>query len=438
MEGKAETTTTMYLRRALQLAKKGRGAVSPNPLVGAVLVKDGKVIGEGFHRKYGEKHAEAHAIEDAKKKGHSVEGADLYCTLEPCCFTGPGKHQPPCTELILRSRIARVFVCTLDPNPRVRGKGIQILRNGGVEVMVGDLSSEALALNEGFFTYQILKRPFIHLKIAQSIDGRIAALEGDSRWITDEQARRLVHQLRSTYDAVLVGKNTVRVDDPELTVRLVRGRNPYRFVLDTHLELPLSSRIFHLKDPERTIVITAMPPAAAPLDGGSFRRKWGALEALGVRVLPVPPAESTEALPSPLRPSLPPFSSRPYLPNMLSRLGDLGIRSILVEGGASVFTSFLRENLFDRITFFIAPMVIGKGIEGIGDLGIRRIAEHLRFEQMRYRRIGNQIMLDGYRMGFHEELHRIALPSFQEQSSRHAEPLSPVPSCIGSTLGRGR
>ncbi|MCX7787927.1 MAG: bifunctional diaminohydroxyphosphoribosylaminopyrimidine deaminase/5-amino-6-(5-phosphoribosylamino)uracil reductase RibD [Spirochaetes bacterium] len=409
MEGKESHKATQFLRRALQLAWKGHGFVSPNPLVGAVLVKDGNIIGEGFHRKYGEKHAEAWAFEDAKKKGYSVEGADLYCTLEPCCFTGPEKHQPPCTDLILRNRIARVFVCTLDPNPQVRGKGIQILRDAGVEVNVGILSSEALRLNEGFFTYQIMNRPFVHLKIAQSIDGRIAALEGDSRWITDERARRRVHILRSTYDAVLVGKNTVQVDDPELTVRLVPGRNPYRVVLDTHLKLPLSSRIFHTKDPDRTIVIAATPsvsPKQTSIEKGPIEEKRKALEELGVRVILVPAT-----------------SHRPSLSVVLSRLGDLGIRSILVEGGASVFTSFLQETLFDRISFFLAPMVIGKGIEGIGDLGIRRISDHLRLDRIRFRRIGNQIMIEGYRPGFYEKLFQVAVPSSLSTIKQNGAPI---------------
>ena len=433
MEGKDHTSPIRFLRRALELAWKGRGKVSPNPMVGAVLVKDGKIIGEGFHRTYGGKHAEAWAIEDAKRKGFSVEGADLYCTLEPCCFTGPEKHQPPCTDLLIRNRIKRVFLCTLDPHPRVRGKGVRILQEAGIEVQVGILASQALSLNEGFFTYQILGRPFVHLKIAQSIDGRIAALEGDSRWITDERARKMVHRLRATYDAVLVGKNTARVDDPELTVRLVQGRNPYRIVLDTHLELPLSSRIFHLPDPQRTIVVAETPTAlpegfhsevwgsealysealnSAVLNSevravqsarASFEKKRRSLEALGVRVLEVAQKRQPTGLLD--------------LSAVLSRLGELGIRSILVEGGAKVFTSFLREGLFDRITFFIAPMVIGKGIEGIGDLGIRKIAEHLRFEGVRFRRLGNQLVLDGYRVGFFEDLYKATMPVPHELSA---------------------
>jgi diaminohydroxyphosphoribosylaminopyrimidine deaminase/5-amino-6-(5-phosphoribosylamino)uracil reductase len=497
MEGKDHTSPIRFLRRALELAWKGRGKVSPNPMVGAVLVKDGKIIGEGFHRTYGGKHAEAWAIEDAKRKGFSVEGADLYCTLEPCCFTGPEKHQPPCTDLLIRNRIKRVFLCTLDPHPRVRGKGVRILQEAGIEVQVGILASQALSLNEGFFTYQILGRPFVHLKIAQSIDGRIAALEGDSRWITDERARKMVHRLRATYDAVLVGKNTARVDDPELTVRLVQGRNPYRIVLDTHLELPFSSRIFHLPDPQRTIVVTETPTAlpevfhselrgsealhsealnSAVLNSevravqsarASFEKKRRSLEALGVRVLEVAPkrqpdsSERSQTLNPPLElqagsqaglqkvlqeetqassraehHARPPASllagphegsqtgpqARPPaglldLSAVLSRLGELGIRSILVEGGAKVFTSFLREGLFDRITFFIAPMVIGKGIEGIGDLGIRKIAEHLRFEGVRFRRLGNQLVLDGYRVGFFEDLYKATMPVPHELSA---------------------
>ncbi len=337
--------------------------------------------GQGFHHAYGEKPAETLAIEAALDP---VAGADLYCTLEPCCFTGPEKHQPPCTDLIIRSGIRKVFIAMLDPNPKVRGNGVEILRQKGVEVSVGILADEARRLNEGFITYHTLGRPFVHLKIAQTLDGRIAAKEGDSRWITDEHARRRVHQWRARYDAVLIGKNTVQVDDPELTVRFVEGRNPIRVVLDSTLSLPLDRKIFHPSDPENTLIVT----------GPDFDlQKRKALEKGGITVLSVSydPEKGDE------------LSQRLDLSEVLTALGDRGIRSILVEGGGALFTSFLKSAVYDRITFFIAPRVLGTGINTFGDLGFTKISQAIRLEQIRTRCIGTQIQVDGYRPGFLKE-----------------------------------
>ena len=388
-----------YMKRALKLARRGSGKVSPNPLVGAVVVKDGRVLGEGFHRAYGEKHAETRAIESAIEP---VAGADLYCTLEPCCFTGPEKHQPPCTDLIIRSGIRKVFIAMLDPNPKVRGKGVEILRQKGVEVSVGILADEARRLNEGFITYHTLGRPFVHLKIAQTLDGRIASKEGDSRWITDEHARRQVHQWRARYDAVLIGKNTVQVDDPELTVRFVEGRNPIRVVLDSTLSLPLDRKIFHPPDPEKTFIVT----------GPDFDlQKRKALETRGITVLSVSyDLEKGDEL-----------FRRLNLGEVLTALGDRGIRSILVEGGGALFTSFLKSTVYDRITFFIAPRVLGTGINTFGDLGFTKISQAIRLEQIRIRHICTQIQVEGYRPGFLKETEVGLVPGSETVPSRFQE-----------------
>ena len=243
------------MSRAISLARRGVGKTAPNPLVGAVIAKRNHIIGEGWHRQYGGNHAEKEALDAVFAAGKSPAGADLYCTLEPCCFTASDKHQPPCTDLIINSGIRRVVIANHDPNPKVNGGGKRILEQAGVTVQSGLLADQGEILNEGFFTFHRLGRPFIRLKIAQSIDGRIAAAGGDSRWITDEAARRLVHRMRSRHDAVLIGRGTALTDDPELTVRLVRGVNPVRVVLDSKLSLPDSARILALPDPEKTLIL---------------------------------------------------------------------------------------------------------------------------------------------------------------------------------------
>ncbi|GMO51339.1 MAG: hypothetical protein Pg6C_16030 [Treponemataceae bacterium] len=230
------------MARAMTLARRGAGKTSPNPLVGAVVAKNGAALGEGWHKQYGGKHAEAEALDAARAAGFSPKGADIYCTLEPCCFTSPQKHQPPCTDLLIKSGIRRAIIANLDPNPRVNGQGAEKLRRAGIIVENGLLTREGEALNEGFFTFQRLGRPFVRLKIAQSLDGRIACASGDSRWITDEAARKIVHKMRARHDAVLIGRGTVLADDPELTVRLVRGHNPLRVVLDSRLAVPPAAR----------------------------------------------------------------------------------------------------------------------------------------------------------------------------------------------------
>lgn len=356
-----------WMRRAFDLAKLGEGSVSPNPMVGAVIVKDGRIVGEGFHRRYGGRHAEAEAIGSATG---SLAGATLYCTLEPCCYTSPEKHQPPCTDLIVRSGLGRVVIANADPNPKVNGEGVRRLREAGIEVAAGLLSEEGERLNEVFFTCMREGRPFVHLKIAQSLDGRIAAVNGDSRWITDEAARKRVHAMRAASDAVIVGIGTVAADDPGLTVRDVPGKNPFRVVLDSSLSVSPAARIFDPSDPERTLVFCTS--AADP-------EKRGRIEATGARVFETAAGKNGGV----------------DLPEVLRTLLGLGLRSVLVEGGAGVFTSFLREGLCDRLSVFVAPVLIGKGIEAVGDLGVEFVKHAKRLTEVEIETIGDQVLVRG-------------------------------------------
>ena len=355
------------------MARRGRGTTSPNPMVGAVLAKDGRVIGEGWHRRYGGAHAEAEVIQAVLAAGLSPAGADLYCTLEPCCFTAPDKHQPPCTGLIIESGIKRVCIANLDPNPRVSGKGVAMLEGAGIEVRAGLCAEAGEELNRAFFAFQRLGRPYVHLKMAQTLDGRIAAPNGNARWITDEVARRMVHHLRGHYDAVLIGRRTALADDPELTVRLARGRNPRRVVLDSRLAIPETARLFSLPEPEKTIIVHREDASA---------RKAAKLRSRGAELIPLTVAAGG----LPLR-------------KVLAALGKRGVQSVLVEGGAGVFSSFLREGLWDRLSVFIAPVILGGGVSAVSDLGIATMDQAMRFGGGSFRRVGSQMLFEVDREG---------------------------------------
>lgn len=358
-----------FMRRALELAWRGMGYVAPNPMVGAVLVRDGRIIGEGYHQRYGEKHAEVMAIENA---GEPVRGATLYCNLEPCCDGMPAKKTPSCARRLVAEGIAAVFTSTVDPNPYVSGKGIEILRAAGIRVNNGLLRDEALALNECYFRHVQSGEPFVNLKMAMSLDGRIATAGGESRWISNPAARQLVHRLRAQYDAVLVGIETVIADDPQLTVRHVSGRQPWRVVLDSQLRIPGNSTLLRDEFIGRTVIVTT--PVHPVPRGEELMKK-------GVRLLVVDTDDCGRCLPD----------------LALRKLTDLGISSILVEGGRAVFTSFLREKCFDKITAFVAPMIIGEGISAVGDLGVTRIEAALRLQKVRYTPIDDQLLITGYR-----------------------------------------
>ncbi len=358
-----------FMKRALELAKNGTGHTSPNPMVGTVIVKDGKIIGEGFHQFYGGKHAEIVAIENASE---AVEGATLYCNLEPCSHSLPEKKTPPCTLRIIKEKLGRVVIANRDPNPHVNGNGIQMLRDNGILVDIGTMEKEAAALNEKYYKFIRTGVPFVHLKIAQSLDGRIATTVGNSQWITNQNALERVHKLRSEYDAVLVGINTVIKDDPALTVRKVRGRNPYRIVLDDQLNIPDTAKLISDGLQNKTLILTVQP-----IDHPRARE----LSHKGVQVVSIVPDDE----------------GRIDLTAALKHLADLRIESILVEGGGTVFTSFIRQKLFDKISFFIAPMIIGSGIESVGNLGIQAISDAYRLQHVSIEIIDRQAVVEGYR-----------------------------------------
>ena len=337
-------------------------------MVGAVLVKGSRITGEGWHRRHGEAHAEANAIQAALDAGLSPKGAVLYCTLEPCCFKAPDKRQPPCADLIIKSGIKKVYIANLDPNAKVSGKGAAQLEEAGIKIITGLCQETGEELNRAFFTFHRLGRPFVHLKMAQTLDGRVAAPDGGSRWISDEAARRMVHRLRSHYDAVLVGSGTALADDPELTVRLVKGRNPRRVILDSRLALPASAKLLELPEPEKTIIIHSSDAASG---------KAEKLRARGAELISI----NAESGGLPLK-------------EVLAALGKQGVQSVLVEGGAGVFSSFLREGLWDRLSLFIAPLVLGGGVSAVSGLGFGSMEEAMRFKTGSFRRIGSQILFE--------------------------------------------
>jgi diaminohydroxyphosphoribosylaminopyrimidine deaminase/5-amino-6-(5-phosphoribosylamino)uracil reductase len=339
-------TDEYYMQRALRLAKKGEGCVSPNPLVGAVIVREGRIIGEGYHHCCGENHAEINAIRNATE---TVNGATFYITLEPCSHYG---RTPPCVDALIACRPARVVVGTTDPNPLVSGRGLQALRQHGIETSVGLLAEACRQLNEVFFKYIRTGFPFVTVKFAQTLDGRIATAGGHSRWISSPPSLRFAHRLRSTHDAILVGAQTVLRDDPELTCRLVRGGNPLRIVVDSHLRLSPDTRIFKAVEGARTIV--AITNRAPEEKRRRFTERGIELLELGENRV-----------------------GRVDLRELLGALGKREITSLLVEGGAAVITSFLKEKLTDRLIVILTPKIVGEGINAVGDLGIRSMDDAL-------------------------------------------------------------
>ena len=358
-----------YMRKVLDLARKGSGYTSPNPLVGTVIVKDDRIIAEGYHQHYGEKHAEIMAIDNATEP---VAGGTLYCNLEPCINGIPHKKTPPCSERIIQEKISRLVIATTDPNPYVDGKGIALLRQHNIRVDIGILRDEAIQLNEKYFVFIKQNRPFIHLKIAQSLDGRIATQHGNSKWITNQNALRKVHAWRSEYDAVLVGINTVLKDNPSLNVRLVEGRNPHRIILDDHLQISLDSHLVNDKESRKTVIFTSRSDQDA---------KARQLSKLGVRVIQIRDDEQK-------------FMD---LNDVLKQLADLKLSSLLVEGGGEIFTSFIRQKLFDKVTFFIAPMMIGTGVQSVGDLGIESLVDAVKLKNVKIEILDQQAIIEGYR-----------------------------------------
>ncbi|MBN2439243.1 MAG: bifunctional diaminohydroxyphosphoribosylaminopyrimidine deaminase/5-amino-6-(5-phosphoribosylamino)uracil reductase RibD [Deltaproteobacteria bacterium] len=358
---KTRSLDERFMRRALALARKGEGSVSPNPLVGAVIVQNGRIIAEGFHRRYGENHAEIDAIRNATE---TIAGATFYVTLEPCSHHG---RTPPCVAALIANRPGRVVVGTIDPNPLVSGRGIEALQQSGIETDVGVLEEACREINRVFFKYIRTGLPYVTLKFAQTLDGRIAAASGHSRWISSPPSLRFAHRLRAIHDAILVGAGTVLTDNPELTCRLVRGRDPFRIVVDSRLSLSPEATVF--SDGKRTFAaVTRHAPAES-------RRL---LEKKGVEVVEI--GEDP--------------AGRVDLRELLVLLGKREISSLLVEGGAAVAASFLKEKLADRLIVILAPKIIGQGINAVGDLGIRRMDDALDFSFQRVTRRGVDLILD--------------------------------------------
>lgn len=352
------------MRRALRLAARGRGRTSPNPMVGAVIVKRGRVVGEGYHRRAGEPHAEVLGLREA---GPAGKGSTLYVTLEPCCHQG---RTPPCTEAIIEAGAARVVAACVDPNPRVNGKGIRRLRAAGIEVEVGMMEREAQRLNAPYLKHVTTGLPLVALKTAMSLDGKIATAGGESKWITGERARAAAHRLRATHDAVLVGVETVLADDPELTVRMVRGRTPLRVVADSRARTPPRARLLAADERPPVIAVTRRAPDSR------VRR----LERAGAEVWAVRSRRGKLDLRA-----------------LMKRLGEQEVQSVLLEGGGRLAAGALAAGLADRVYFFVAPRIIG-GDEAptpVEGAGVLRPSQAWRVESLRVRRVGEDLLISG-------------------------------------------
>jgi diaminohydroxyphosphoribosylaminopyrimidine deaminase/5-amino-6-(5-phosphoribosylamino)uracil reductase len=356
-----------YMQMALELAAKARGRTSPNPLVGAVVVKDGKVIGSGYHLKAGTPHAEVHALNEA---GEGARGATLYVTLEPCCHHG---RTGPCSEAVIKAGISRVVLAMTDPNPLVAGGGVKRLREAGIEVTQGVMEAEARELNEIFIKYITTRRPFVLAKAAVSLDGKIATRSGKSRWITGPGARAYGHQLRDWYDAILVGIGTVLADDPSLTTRLPGGggRDPVRIILDSQARTPLGARVLTQASAAPTII--AATAGAPPL-------RLEALRQAGAQTLVVNEGPRVD------------------LAELMRLLGEREITSVLIEGGAGVHGSAFAAGIVDKASWFIAPKIIGgrQAPGPVGDPGVDDPSGAAGLERLKVSRLGNDLCIEGY------------------------------------------
>lgn len=358
-----------YMAMALELAAQGAGGVSPNPMVGAVVVKEGRVVGQGFHQAAGGPHAEVLALEAA---GPGAAGATLYVTVEPCNHYG---RTPPCTAAILKAGVKRVVVAMADPNPEVKGGGNAFLQSRGVAVTCGVHEKAARQLNEIFISFCRTRRPFVVLKMAATLDGRIATRTGDARWVTGEAARGRVHRLRHAMDAIMVGVGTIAADDPRLTARLAEGGgiDPVRIVLDTHLRMSKRARVLNLSSPAPTYVVCG--PEAGDMD----RRR---LSSSGAHILDAPLKKD-----------------RIDLDALMTQLGGMGITSLLIEGGAQVAGSALAADIVDKVVLFYAPKILGgdDGVPMCRGQGPAFMKEAMAIHDMTVSRVGEDIMVQGYR-----------------------------------------
>jgi diaminohydroxyphosphoribosylaminopyrimidine deaminase/5-amino-6-(5-phosphoribosylamino)uracil reductase len=371
------TTQIAPLRLAMRLARRGYGTTSPNPMVGAVLVKGGQVIGRGWHRRAGGPHAEIEALADSQRRGHSPRGATLYVTLEPCSTHG---RTPPCTDAIIAARIKRVVVGAVDPNPQHAGRGFEILRRAGIEVGQHGNGDKCAHLNEAFNHWIVHRTPFVTVKAAMTLDGKIATASGESKWITGEKARAYGMKLRQGSDAILVGINTLLADDPSLTVRSQRSevrdqKNLRRIVLDSMARTPLTAKVVNDdRAPLTTIVVSPLAP----------KRRIAAL-AKRVKVLVAPAAPSA-------------IGNRQSAINLrwlLRKLGAENVTSLLVEGGGEVNASFLLGGFAQRVAFFYAPKILGgrDSRKGVAGDGVKNLSEVVQLQEIKWRKLGPDLLL---------------------------------------------
>ncbi len=359
---------TKYMKRALQLARKGIGYTNPNPLVGAVIVKDEEVIGEGYHAVYGGPHAEINAFKNANQ---DVNGAVMYVTLEPCSHYG---KTPPCAKAIVEKGIKKVIIAMEDPNPEVAGRGIQILKDHGIEVVVGVLEEESKTLNEIFLKYITTKLPFCILKTAMTLDGKIATRTGDSKWITNEASRHYVHELRHRVAGIMVGIGTVIQDDPFLNTRLKKetGSDPARIIVDTSARVPLDANIFNMTSTAKTIIATTE---------FAKEEKLRAIEAKGAQIIIMPIRDN-----------------RVDLKYLMKELGEKKIDSVLLEGGSELNYSALESGIVDKVNAFIAPKIIG-GSEArspVGGVGRLFMREAISLSNVKWQNFEEDMMIEGY------------------------------------------
>ncbi|MFH1097328.1 MAG: bifunctional diaminohydroxyphosphoribosylaminopyrimidine deaminase/5-amino-6-(5-phosphoribosylamino)uracil reductase RibD [Candidatus Desantisbacteria bacterium] len=345
-----------YMAKALTLARRARGKTSPNPMVGCVIVKTDEIVGQGFHYAAGLPHAEINALNEA---GDNARNATMFVTLEPCCHYG---KTPPCVNEIIKAKVSKVIISIYDPNPFVSGKGMKKLQEAGIIVEIGLLQDMASKLNEVYIKYITTQMPFVLIKAGMSMDGKI---QGDNKWITGEKSRQLVHRMRAEYDAIMVGKQTVLTDNPYLTSRIKDGKNPYRIIVDSRLQIPIESNVF--ATPEMVIIATT---SAAPANKLSILRKMGTRIVIAQTV-----------------------DGRVDMPELMKQLGKLEITSVLIEGGASLNASALSSGVVDKMALFISPQIFGKRdylsvVEGLDT--------PIRLKDICMKRIGEDILIEGF------------------------------------------
>jgi diaminohydroxyphosphoribosylaminopyrimidine deaminase/5-amino-6-(5-phosphoribosylamino)uracil reductase len=367
---KPSSNDQAMMRRALKLARRGLGTTTPNPMVGAILVRNGRILGQGWHHRAGEPHAEIEALRDAERRGNKARGATLYVTLEPCSTFG---RTPPCTEAILKAGIKKVVVATTDPNPNHAGRGFELLRRKGLQVVTGVMAEEAAELNQAFNHWIVQRTPFVTVKAAMTLDGKIATAEGESKWITGEAARKYGMELRKRSDAILVGVNTILADDPSLTVRDATG-NPQepghlrRIILDSKARVPLRSAV--INDAFATLTTVVVTAAAPKRQVAALRKKVTVVIAPG--------------------------RGRVDLSWLLKWLGSQNVTSLRVEGGGEVNASILFGNLAQQIAFFYAPKILGgnRSYKGVAGAGVGRVEDALKLSGLHWRRLGPDLLLE--------------------------------------------